>query len=141
MVGHRVIVHHMIGPDPDPDDPDREVRGQPQAVTGAYWLHAISQVGVELSRSLSGEDEKASEIFLVPWASVLLLDGLARPELEREARESLVIDRQALLERLRDPRPEDTDVGLDARRYLTFNPADEEVREALRRLPSPYQLP
>ncbi len=138
MVGSRVIVQYMAGPEPDPDDPDRVVRGQPEALTGAFWLHAISGVGIEISRSLSGE---ASQIMLVPWGNVLMLNGVTRGELEEEARERLVIDRQALLDRLNDPHPEDRDLGLDARRYLTYNPRDEEVRGALEGLPREHMFP
>ncbi len=138
MVGHRVILQHMIGPEPDPDNPDREVRGQPEAVTGAYWLHAISHVGIEISRELSGE---AFEILFVPWGNVLVLNGLSRGELVEEARKTLTMDRQELLDRLGDPQPEDRNLGIDARRYLTFNPKDDEVWEALKRLPGEYQFP
>jgi hypothetical protein len=138
MVGSRVLVQYMAGPEPDPDDPDRVVRGQPQALTGAFWLHSISGVGIEISRSLSGE---GTEILLVPWGSVLVLDGRARAELEEEARERLVIDRQALLDRLGDAHPEDRSLGLDARRYLTYNPRDEEVRGALEGLPREHKFP
>lgn len=138
LVGHRVILQHMVGPEPDLENPDEQVRGQPEAVTGAYWLHAISQQGIEISRTLSGD---TAEILLVPWGSVLMLDGLPRAELEQEARDTFAIDRQELLDRLNDPRTEDRMAGLDARRYLGFNPHDEEVREALGRLPSGYQFP
>jgi hypothetical protein len=138
MVGTRVIVQYMVGPKPDPDNPDKEVRGQPEAITGAYWLHSISQVGIEVSRELSGE---AAEIFLVPWSSVLMLDGAVRGDLEEAARERLAIDRQQLMERLKEPQPEDRDLGLDARRYLSFNPEDGEVREALGQLPREHLFP
>jgi hypothetical protein len=138
MVGSRVIVQYMVGPELDPDDPDRVVKGQPEALTGAFWVHSISGVGIEISRSLSGE---GSEIALVPWGNVLLLDGRARTELEEEARERLVIDRQALLERLNDQQPEDRSLGLDARRYLTYNPRDEEVRGALEGLTRERMFP
>src|SRR3712207_7926215 len=67
-------------------------------------------------------------LFRSPWSSILVLDGLARGELEREAGERLAIDRRALLKRLRDPRPEDGDVGLEARRYLTYNPDRKSTR-------------
>jgi hypothetical protein len=138
MVGSRVIVQYMAGPEPDPDDPDQVVRGQPQALTGSFWLHAISGMGIEISHSLTGE---GAELFLVPWGNVLVLDGAARGELEEEARGRLVIDRQALLDRLNDARPEDRSLGLDARRYLTYNPHDEEVRGALEGLPKEHLLP
>ena len=138
MVGSRVIVQYMAGPELDPHNPDQVLRGQPQALTGAFWLHAISGVGIEISRKLSGE---ASQIMLVPWGNVLLLNGVTRGELEEEARERLVIDRQALLDRLNDPHPEDRSLGLDARRYLTYNPLDEEVRGALEGLPKEHLLP
>jgi NAD(P)-dependent dehydrogenase (short-subunit alcohol dehydrogenase family) len=46
---------YRVGPELDPEDPERVVRGQPQALTGAFWLQAISGVGIEISRSLSGE--------------------------------------------------------------------------------------
>jgi hypothetical protein len=71
---------------------------------------------MELSRELSGE---AADIFLVPWGSVLVLDGALRGDLEEAARERLAIDRLELLERLKEPQPEDRDLGLDARRYLS----------------------
>jgi hypothetical protein len=139
MVGHRVILQYLVGPKLDPDNPDEEVRGQPEAVTGAYWLHASSRTGIEISRSLSAE---ATDLFFVPWSSILMLNGVSRRELEVEAGESFAIDRQELLERLGDPQAkEDSDVGLDARRYLTYNPDDEEVRQALKQLPRSYQFP
>ena len=137
MVGSQVIVQYMAGPELDPDDPEGVVRGQPQALTGAFWLHSISGVGIEISRSLSGE---GAEMFLVPWGSVLALDGRARGDLEEEARGRLVIDRQALLDRLNDAHPEDRSLGLDARRYLTYNPRDEEVRGALAGLPREHKF-
>ena len=90
MVGHRVILQHVVGPKLDPDNPDEEVRGQPEAVTGAYWLHASSRTGVEISRSLSAE---ATDLFFVPWSSVLMVNGESRREFEEEARESFAIDR------------------------------------------------
>jgi hypothetical protein len=132
MVGHRVVLQHAVGPDPDPGDPDRRVKGSIEAVTGAYWLHAVSHQGVEVSRSLSGE---ALEILLVPWASVLMLNGLPRGELEEEARGKFAVERRELLGRLGEAREGDTTLGLDARRYLSLNPKDGEVREALERLP------
>jgi hypothetical protein len=139
MVGHRVILQYLVGPELDPDNPDEEVRGQPEAVTGAYWLHASSRTGIEISRSLSAE---ATDLFFVPWSSILALNGVSRRELEDEAGESFAIDRQKLLERLGDPQAqEDSAVGLDARRYLTYNPNDEEVRQALKQLPRSYQFP
>ena len=133
LVGHRVILQRMVGPEPDPDEPDKEIRGPLEAVTGAYWLHAVSHQGIELSLALSGE---AAEIFLVPWANILMLDGLPRTELEEEARRGFAIDRQELLDRLSDPQEEDRNLVLDSRRFLSFNPKDEEVRAALERLPS-----
>ena len=138
MVGSRVIVQYMVGPEPDPTNPDEEVRGPPEAITGAYWLHSISQVGIEVSRTLSGE---AADIFLVPWGSVLVLDGALRGDLEESARERLASDRQELLERLKDPQTDDRDLGLDARRYLSYNPDDGEVREALGQLPREHLFP
>jgi hypothetical protein len=138
MVGHRVILQHLVGPKFDPDNPDKEVRGQPEAVTGAYWLHASSRIGIEVSRKLSGE---ASQIFFVPWSSVLMLNGVSRGELEEEAQESFAIDRQKLLEQLGGSQPKDRDLELDARRYLSYNPGDEEVRQALEQLPRSYQFP
>jgi hypothetical protein len=75
-------------------------------------------------------------IFLVPWGGVLLvLDRVPRGELEEEARRRFAIDRRKLLDRLEDPREGDADLGLDARRFLGFNPHDGEVRAALGRLP------
>ena len=134
LVGHRVVLQHAVGP--DPDDPDSEVRGPLEAKTGTYWLHATSQQGIEVSRSLSGD---AAEIYFVPWGSILMLSGLRRGELEEEARRALIIDRQELLERLGDPQETDRTVELDARRYLSLNPNDEEVHAALERLPIAYR--
>ena len=136
LVGHRVILKYAVGP--DPDDPDREITGPMQARTGAYWLHAVSNQGLEISRELAGE---ASEIFLVPWGGVLVLDGVPRGELEEEALRKFAIDRQKLLDRLEDPQEEDANLGLDARRFLGFNPHDEEVRAALGRLPRDFLYP
>jgi hypothetical protein len=132
LVGHRVILQYAVGPEPDPDDPDREVTGPMQARTGAYWLHAVSHQGLEISREVAGE---AAEIFLVPWGGVLVLNGVPRGELEEEARRRFAIDRQKLLDRLNDPHERDVNLGLNARRFLGFNPYDEEVRAALGRLP------
>ncbi len=138
MVGHRVVLRRAVGPEPDPDDPAREVTGPMQAKTGAYWLHAVSNQGLEISRELTGE---AAEIFLVPWGGVLMLNGVARGELEEEALRKFAIDRQKLLDRLEDPQEGDADLGLDARRFLGFNPHDEEVRAALGQLPREYIYP
>jgi hypothetical protein len=44
-------------------------------------------------------------------------------------------DRQRLLVRLHDPRPEDTTLPAEADRHLQKNPDDAEVREARKRLP------
>ena len=138
LVGHRIILQYAVGPEPDPDDPDREITGPTRARTGAYWLHAVSNQGLEISRALAGED---AGIFLVPWGGVLVLNGVPRVELEEEARRKFAIDRQKLLDRLGDPREGDADLGLDARRFLGFNPLDEEVRAALGRLPREYLYP
>ncbi len=124
LLGHRVILQYAVGP--DPVDPGRELRGAMEAKTGAYWLHAVSNQGLEISRELAGE---AAEIFLVPWGGVLVLNGVPRVELEEEALRKFAIDRQKLLDRLGDPQEG------DARRFLGFNPHDEEVRAALERLP------
>ena len=132
MVGHRVVLQYLVGPEPDPDDPGREVTGPTRARRGAYWLHAVSYQGLEVSRELAGE---AAEVFLVPWGGVLVLDGVPRGDLEEEALRKFAIDRQKLLDRLGDPQERDASLGLDARRFLTFNPRDEEVRAALERLP------
>ena len=43
--------------------------------------------------------------------------------------------RQKLLERLRDPQPEDTTLPAEADGYLRLNPDDAEVREAREKLP------
>jgi hypothetical protein len=40
-----------------------------------------------------------------------------------------------------DPQEWDDNLGLDARRFLGFNPHDEEVRVALGRLPRGYIYP
>jgi hypothetical protein len=138
LVGHRVILKYAVGPEPDPDDPDREITGPIRARTGAYWLHAVSRQGLEISRELTGE---AAEIFLVPWGGVLMLDGVPREELEEAARRKFAIDRQKLLDRLTDPQEGDANLGLDARRFLGFNPHDEEVRAALGRLPRDFLYP
>jgi hypothetical protein len=108
------------------------------ARTGAYWLHAVSLQGLEISRALAGED---AEIFLVPWGGVLVLNGVPRVELEEEARRKFAIDRQKLLDRLEHPQEGDANLGLDARRFLGFNPHDEEVRAALGLLPREYLYP
>jgi hypothetical protein len=125
MVGHRVVLRYAVGPEPDPDDPNREVTGPLQAKTGAYWLHAISNQGLEVSRGLVGE---ASEIFLVPWGGVLVLDGVPRGELEEEALRKFAIDRRKLLDRLEDPQEGDANLGLDARRFLGRRVIDIEQR-------------
>jgi hypothetical protein len=138
MVGHRVILQYTVGPEPDPDDPDREITGPMRARTGAYWLHAVSNQGLEISRALAGEE---AGIFLVPWGGVLVLNGVPRVELEEEARRKFAIDRQKLLDRMGDPQEGDANLGLDARRFLGFNPHDEEVRAALGRLPREYLYP
>ena len=138
MVGHRVVLRYVVGPEPEPDDPDREVTGPMQARTGAYWLHAVSHQGLEISRELAGEE---AGIFLVPWAGVLVLNGVPRGQLEEEARRKFAIDRQKLLDRLEDPREGDANLGLDARRFLGLNPHDGEVRVALGRLPREYLYP
>jgi hypothetical protein len=138
MVGHRVILRYAVGPEPDPDDPSREVTGPMQARTGAYWLHAVSNQGLEISRELTGE---AAEIFLVPWGGVLVLNGVPRGELEEEALRKFAIARQKLLDRLDHPQEGDANLGLDALRFLGFNPRDEEVRAALERLPREYLYP
>jgi hypothetical protein len=82
MVGHRVVLQYAVGPEPDPDDPDREITGPTRARTGAYWLHAVSSQGLEISRALAGEE---AGIFLVPWGGVLVLNGVPRGQLEEEA--------------------------------------------------------
>ena len=138
LVGHRIILQYAVGPEPDPDDPDREITGPLQARTGAYWLHAVSHQGLEISRELTGE---LAGIFLVPWGAVLVLNGVPRGELEEEARRKFAIDRQKLLDRLEDPQEEDANLGLDARRFLGFNPHDEDVRAALGRLPREHLYP
>jgi hypothetical protein len=45
-------------------------------------------------------------------------------------------DRRSLLDRLRDPQPQDTTLPAEADLYLRRNPEDEEVKEARERLPS-----
>ena len=50
-----------------------------------------------------------------------------------EGPKEVPIDRQELLDRLEAPQEADANLGLDARRFLGFNPRDEEVR-ALGRL-------
>ena len=138
LVGHRIILQYAVGPEPDPDDPGRELRGPMEAKTGAYWLHAVSHQGMEVSRELVGE---AAEIFLVPWGGILVLNGVPRGELEEKARRRFAIDRQELLDRLNDPQDRDANLGLDAQRFLGFNPRDEEVRAALERLPRNFLYP
>ena len=138
MVGHRVILQYAVGPEPDHEDPDRELTGPLRARTGAYWLHAVSNQGLEISRALAGEE---AGIFLVPWGGVLVLNGVPRVELEEEALRKFAIDRQKLLDRMGDPQEGDANLGLDARRFLVFNPHDEEVRAALGRLPREYLYP
>ena len=138
LVGHRVVLQYAVGPKYDPNDPGREVTGPMQARTGAYWLHAVSQQGIEISRTLAGE---SAEIFLVPWGGVLVLNGVPRGDLEEEALRHFAIDRQKLLDRLDNPQEGDATLGLDARRFLGFNPGDMEVREALGRLPREHLYP
>ncbi len=138
MVGNRVILQYAVGPEPDPEDPDLEVTGPLLARTGAYWLHAVSNQGLEVSRELAGAE---AGIFLVPWGGVLVLDGVPRGELEEEARRRFAVDRRELLDRLEDPQEGDANLGLDARRFLGFNPKDEEVRAALGRLPRNFLYP
>jgi hypothetical protein len=50
-------------------------------------------------------------------------------------------DTRRPLDRLGDPQEGDADLGLDARRFLGFNPHDEEVGAALGRLPREYLYP
>jgi hypothetical protein len=45
-------------------------------------------------------------------------------------------DRRNLLDRLRDPQPQDTTLPAEADLYLRRNPEDEEVKDARERLPS-----
>ena len=82
-----------------------EVTGPMRARTGAYWLHAVSHQGLEVSRELTGEE---AGIFLVPWGAVLVLNGLPRGQLEEEALRKFAIDRQKLLDRLEDPQERET---------------------------------
>ena len=35
MVGHRVVLQYAVGPEPDPDGPDRGITGPTRARTGA----------------------------------------------------------------------------------------------------------
>ena len=93
---------------------------------------------MEVSRELVGE---AAEIFLVPWGGILVLNGVPRGELEEKARRRFDIDRQELLDRLNDPQDRDANLGLDAQRFLGYNPRDEEVRAALERLPRNFLYP
>ena len=73
MGGHRIVLRYTVGSEPDTEDPDREVTGPLLARTGAYWLHAVSHQGLEVSRELAGEE---AGIFLVPWGGVLVLTFL-----------------------------------------------------------------
>ena len=54
---------------------------------------------------------------------------------ESYASKDLRSDRQELLARLRDPKPEDATLPAEADGYLRHNPDDAEVREARERLP------
>jgi hypothetical protein len=45
-------------------------------------------------------------------------------------------DRRSLLDRLREPQPQDTTLPAEADLYLRRNPEDEEVKEARERLPA-----
>lgn len=45
------------------------------------------------------------------------------------------LDRQELLARLRDPKPEDATLPAEADTYLRLNPEDAQIREARERLP------
>ncbi len=47
-----------------------------------------------------------------------------------------VSDRRSLLDRLREPQPQDTTLPAEADLYLRRNPEDEEVKEARERLPA-----
>jgi hypothetical protein len=50
-------------------------------------------------------------------------------------------DTRHLLDRMGNPQEGDANLGLDARRFLRFNPHDDEVRAALGRLPREYLYP
>ena len=50
-------------------------------------------------------------------------------------------DTRRPLDRMGDPQEGDANLGLDARRFLGFNPHDEEVRAALGRVPRGYIYP
>jgi hypothetical protein len=50
-------------------------------------------------------------------------------------------DTRRPLDRMGDPQEGDANLGLDARRFLGFNPHDGEVRAALGRLPREYLYP
>jgi hypothetical protein len=137
MVGHRVVLQYAVGPEPDPDDPDREVTGPIQARTGAYWLHAVSSQGLEISRALAGEE---AGIFLVPWGGVLVLNGVPRGQLEEEALRKFAIDRQKLLDRLEDPQEGGRQPGARRPALPGLQPPRREVR-GVGRLPREYMYP
>ncbi len=137
MLGARIVLEYLAGPALDNDKQDENVSGPLQAKTGLFWLQAHSSYGIDVSKEQDGDN-----IAFIPWGAVLAMYGPSRKELEDWASEELQANRADLLERLRNPQPEDmATLSRDATDYLRHNPNDTEIRQAQRDLPESFRYP
>ncbi|MGI8649469.1 MAG: hypothetical protein ACR2KW_03690 [Rubrobacter sp.] len=67
-VGYGVFVTYTSGPDLDPNEPNKLVRGQAEAVTASFLLERCTDYGVEVKRG-------DSPTIFMSWGAIMYIQG------------------------------------------------------------------
>lgn len=80
-VGYWVFISYLSGPNADPEEPSKAMKGEPETMTAAFLLEQYGTYGIEVRRS-----QDHPTVFM-SWGAVLSIQGPppeAREEIDRE---------------------------------------------------------
>ena len=80
-VDYWVFVSYMAGPNIDPNEPTKPVKGQPEVITTSFYLESYGPLGIEVKRNVG------DPTLFMSWSSVLYIQGPppgVREQIDRE---------------------------------------------------------
>lgn len=81
-IGYPVFITYMSGPNPDANEPSKQVREQPMAATASFLLEDYGPLGIEAKRN------RTDPTIFMPWGGVLFVQG-PLPEIRKQIDEQM----------------------------------------------------